>query len=129
MLFAHGFLRTVFEIFERHRTSVDVVSTSEVSVSVTIDDASRLDTLLIDLRALGDVSVERNRGVIAIVGAGIGDRGDVMGRALQSLGALRVHMMSLSATGINLTVVVDGVRVSEVMRLLHAEFFGTEAAA
>jgi aspartate kinase len=127
MLLAHGFLRTVFEIFERHRTSVDVVSTSEVSVSVTIDDASRLDALLIDLRSLGDVSVERNRGVIAIVGAGIGDRGDVMGRALQSLGAHRVHMMSLSATGINLTVIVDGVRVNEAMQLLHENFFGAGA--
>jgi aspartate kinase len=129
MLLAHGFLRTVFEIFERHRTSVDVVSTSEVSVSVTIDNTSHLDALLVDLRALGDVSVERNRGVIAIVGAGIGDRGDVMGRALQSLGALRVHMMSLSATGINLTVIVDGIRVNEAMQLLHENFFGAGVAA
>jgi aspartate kinase len=127
MLFAHGFLRTVFEIFERHKTSVDVVSTSEVSVSVTIDDASHLDELVIDLRALGDVAVERNRGVIAIVGAGIGDRGDDMGRALRALGDLRVHMMSLSATGINLTVIVDGMRVNDAMRLLHEEFFGQSA--
>jgi aspartate kinase len=129
MLLAHGFLRTVFEIFERHRTSVDVVSTSEVSVSVTIDDASRLDALLIDLRALGDVSIERNLGVIAIVGAGIGDRADVMGRALQALGALPIHMMSLSATGINLTIIVDGIRVTEAMQLLHENFFGTGAGA
>lgn len=125
MLLAYGFLRAVFEIFERHRTSVDVVSTSEVSVSVTIDDATRLDALVVDLRALGDVSIERNRGVIAIVGAGIGDRGDVMGRALRALGDLRVHMMSLSATGINLTVIVDGMRVNEALRLLHDEFFRT----
>jgi aspartate kinase len=127
MLFAHGFLRTVFEIFDRHKTSVDVVSTSEVSVSVTIDDTDQLDALAIDLRALGDVSVERNRGVIAIVGSGIGDRGDAMGRALQALGGIRVHMMSLSATGINLTIIVDGMRVNEAMRLLHEEFFGSNA--
>ena len=124
MLLAHGFLRTVFEIFDRHETSVDVVSTSEVSISVTIDDASHLDDLLVELRALGDVAVERNQGVIAIVGAGIGDRGDVMGRALQALGAHRVHMLSLSATGINLTVIVDGVHVPAAMRLLHETFFG-----
>lgn len=128
MLLAHGFLRTVFEIFERHRTSVDVVSTSEVSVSVTIDNTERLDGLVVDLRSLGDVAVERNLGVIAIVGAGIGDRGDVMGRALQSLGALRIHMMSLSATGINLTVIVDGSCVNDAMQLLHNEFFGMSAA-
>ncbi|HXC26144.1 MAG TPA: aspartate kinase, partial [Gemmatimonadaceae bacterium] len=127
MLLAYGFLRAVFEIFERYQTSVDVVSTSEVSVSVTIDDARRLDALVVDLRALGDVSVERNRGVVAIVGAGIGDQGNVMGRALLALGDLRVHMMSLSATGINLTIIVDGMRVNETLRLLHDEFFGTES--
>ncbi len=123
MLFAHGFLRTVFEIFDKHETSVDVVSTSEVSVSVTIDDTENLDDLVIDLRKLGDVSVERNKGVVAIVGSGIGDRCDEMGRALAALGSLKVHMMSLSATGINLTVIVDSVKVKEAMKLLHAEFF------
>ncbi len=128
MLFAHGFLRTVFEIFDRHQTSIDVVSTSEVSVSVTIDDTERLDKLVIDLRALGDVAIERNRGVIAIVGSGIGDRGDEMGRALRALGSIRVHMMSLSATGINLTIIVDGMRVNEAIKLLHEEFFGERQA-
>ncbi|HEV2641112.1 MAG TPA: hypothetical protein VGT98_00320, partial [Candidatus Elarobacter sp.] len=124
MLLAQGFLRSAFEIFERHRTSVDVVATSEVSVSVTLDDASRLDELLVDLRMLGDVAVERNRAIIAIVGAGIGDRGDAMGRALRALGDLHVHMLSLSATGINLTIVVDGAAMHPAMRALHSEFFG-----
>lgn len=123
MLLAKGFLRAVFEIFERHRTSVDVVSTSEVSVSVTLDDATGLDALMVDLRMLGDVAIERNRAVVAIVGAGIGDRGDCMGRALHALGAMHVHMVSLSATGINLTVVVDGKTMNDAVRALHAEFF------
>jgi aspartate kinase len=129
MLLAQGFLKSVFEIFQRHRTSVDVVSTSEVSVSVTLDDASRLDELVVDLRMLGDVSVERDRAIVAIVGSGIGDRGDCMGRALIALGDLHVHMVSLSATGINLTVVVDGSAMHEAMRALHAEFFASEAVA
>jgi aspartate kinase len=123
MLLAHGFLRRVFEIFERHKTSVDVVATSEVSVSVTIDDASRLDSLLVDLRDLGDVSIERNRGIIAIVGAGICDAGGAMGRALMVLADVHIHMMSLSATGINLTVIVDAGDVNPAMRRLHDEFF------
>jgi aspartate kinase len=127
MLLAHGFLRRVFEIFERHKTSVDVVATSEISVSVTIDDVSRLDSLLVDLRDLGDVSMERNRGIIAIVGAGICDAGGAMGRALMALGDVQIHMMSLSATGINLTVIVDAEAVHPAMRRLHAEFFGNEA--
>jgi len=124
MLLAHGFLRRVFEIFERHKTSVDVVATSEVSVSVTIDDVSQLDSLLVDLRDLGDVSMERNRGIIAIVGAGICDAGGAMGRALMALGDVEIHMMSLSATGINLTVIVDADAVHPAMRRLHSEFFG-----
>lgn len=126
MLLAHGFLRRVFEIFERHKTSVDVVATSEISVSVTIDDPARLDELLVDLKDLGDVSIERNRGIVAIVGAGICDAGGEMGRALMALGDVKIHMMSLSATGINLTVIVDGDAVTPAIVRLHAEFFPGE---
>jgi aspartate kinase len=123
MLLAHGFLRRVFEIFEKHETSVDVVATSEVSVSVTIDDPAHLDALLVDLRDLGDVSIERNRGIIAIVGVGISDAGGAMGRALMALGDVKIRMMSLSATGINLTVILDAETVKPAMRRLHREFF------
>ncbi len=123
MLLAHGFLHRVFEIFEKHQTSVDVVATSEVSVSVTIDDPAHLDALLVDLRHLGDVSIERNRGIIAIVGAGISDAGGAMGRALTALGDVKIQMMSLSATGINLTVIVDAETVKPAMQRLHREFF------
>lgn len=128
MLLARGFLRAVFEIFERHRTSVDVVSTSEISVSVTLDEAEGLDALLLDLRLLGDVAIERNRAVVAVVGAGIGDEGLHMGRALHALGATRVHMLSLSATGINLTAVVDSDALLGAVRMLHSEFFPSEAS-
>jgi aspartate kinase len=127
MLLAHGFLRRVFEIFERNRTSVDVVATSEISVSVTIDDPARLDALVVDLRALGDVSIERNRGIIAIVGAGICDAGGAMGRALMALGDVKIHMMSLSATGINLTVIVNQDAVTPAIKRLHKEFFGGDS--
>jgi aspartate kinase len=124
MLLTEGFLRTLFDTFHRHKTSVDVVATSEVSVSLTIDDASRLETLLPDLRELGDVSVERNRGIVAVVGADLSARGEHMARALRALGDIPVHMLSLSATGINLTMVVDADQVTPVMRRLHDEFFG-----
>ncbi len=123
MLLAPGFLRTLFEVFERHHTSVDVVATSEVSVSVTVDDPSRLDALLVDLRALGDVSIERQRAVVALVGAGLGGDSTTMARALGALHGMRVHMISLSATEINLTIIIDGDRLGDAMRALHAEFF------
>ena len=125
MLLAHGFLRTIFEIFERHRTSVDVVATSEVSVSVTVDDVTHLEALLVDLRSLGDVSVERNRGIVALVGAGLGDSSAAMARALGALGDIKVHMLSLSASGINLTMLVDGDQVDPAIRRLHHAFFAS----
>jgi aspartate kinase len=123
MLLNHGFLRTIFEVFERHRTSIDVVATSEVSVSLTVDQGERLDAVLVDLAALGDVSVERARGIIAIVGAGLTDDSEAMSVALSALRGIKIHMLSLSATGINLTVIVDGEQVAPAMRQLHAAFF------
>jgi aspartate kinase len=123
MLLTEGFLRSLFAVFERHKTSVDVVATSEVSVSLTVDDPSHLDALIVDLRALGDVAIEQNRGIVAIVGAGLSDGGVSMSRALLALGDVQVYMLSLSATGINLTIVVDDEQVKPAMQRLHAAFF------
>src|SRR3712207_6396305 len=92
MLLAHGFLRAVFEIFERNRTSVDVVATSEVSVSLTTDEDHHLEQIVVELRQLGDVAVERNRGIIALVGAGLSESTDAMGRAVAAIGRVRLHM-------------------------------------
>jgi aspartate kinase len=127
MLLAHGILRRIFETFERHQMSVDVVATSEVSVSLTVDDDTHLEDVVVELSALGDVAIERDRGVVAIVGAGLADSGDAMGRALTCLRGHTLHMLSLSATGINLTAVLDGQQLADAMRRLHAEFFGGAA--
>lgn len=124
MLFAKGFLRKVFEIFERNGVSVDVVATSEVSVSVTVDDPSNLDSLVVDLATLGDVAVERDRAIVAVVGAAISEDSAAMGRAIGALDGIVVHMMSLSATGINLTIIVDGDQLNPAMERLHNAFFG-----
>jgi aspartate kinase len=123
MLLAHGFLRNVFEVFDRHRTSIDVVTTSEVSVSVTLDDASNLEAVVADLSAFGDVAVEQQRGLVAIVGAGLADGAETMARALAAIDPMRVHMASLSATGINFTLVIDDANVVTAMQRLHATFF------
>jgi len=127
MLLAPGFLRRVFEVFERHRTSVDVVTTSEVSVSVTLDDTHNLAAILQDLAEFGDVSVERRSGVLAVVGAGLADGSAALAQAIAALGPIKVHMASLSATGINFTLVVDDEQVVPAMQRLHATFF--EAAS
>jgi aspartate kinase len=127
MLATPGALRKIFEVFEKNRTSVDVVATSEVSVSVTLDDDQHLEAVVAQLSAFGDVAVERHRGIVALVGAGLGEHTATMAKALASLGDLRLHMVSLSATGINLTLIVDGDQVNEAMKRLHAAFFGAAA--
>ena len=124
MLLTHGFMRRVFDVFERHRISVDVVATSEVSVTVTFDDAPGIDDLLLDMRELGDVSLARGKGVLAVVGAAIGDDPVAMGRALGALDGMRVHLVSLSAAGINLSIVVDADNTAPAMKRLHETFFG-----
>ncbi len=127
MLLAPGFLRRVFEVFETHRTSVDVVATSEVSISVTLDDPSNLDDVVADLMQFGDVAVERHRGIVAIVGAGIADGSRAIADAIAALGAIPVYMASLSATGINFTLVIDDAQVVPAMQRLHETFFGAAA--
>jgi aspartate kinase len=124
MLFARGFLRRVFEIFERNGVSVDVVATSEVSVSVTVDDPTALESLVVELASLGDVSIERDRAIVAVVGAAISEDSAAMGRAIGALDGIKVHMMSLSATGINLTIIVDAEQLNSAMERLHRVFFG-----
>ncbi len=123
MLLAPGFLRRVFEIFETHRVSVDVVATSEVSISVTLDDPTNLEAVVADLMQFGDVAVERSRGIVAIVGAGIADGTSAMGTALAVLGPIPVYMASLSASGINFTLVIDDAEVVPAMQRLHHAFF------
>jgi aspartate kinase len=125
MLMTEGFMRTLFGVFETRRTPVDVVATSEVSVSLTVNENAPLEALVGDLRELGDVSIERGRGIVAVVGAGLSDGGQAMARVLQTIGDVHVHMLSLSATGINLTVVVDETQVHPMIQRLHSTFFGS----
>jgi aspartate kinase len=129
MLGTPGALKQIFEVFARHRTSVDVVTTSEVSVSLTVDDDQFLDAVVSDLRAFGDVSVERGRGIIAVVGAGLAEHTEALAKAIGAIGTVRLHMLSLDSTGINLTMVMDADQVQPVMQRLHDAFFGSGANA
>jgi aspartate kinase len=123
MLMAHGFLARFFEVFSRHEAVVDVVATSEVSVSVTVDDARRLDALLVDLRELGEVAVERDQAIICMVGERLKSTPGVAARIFSCLGQINVPMISHGASAINLTFVVAGDQVEEAVARLHEEFF------
>jgi len=125
MLMAHGFLRGVFDAFERHRTSVDVVTTSEVSVSVTIDDERRVEPIVEALRELGEVDVERGMAIVCAVGDGLRRDARLAGRIVGALEGLPLRMVSQAASRRNLTVVVREQDVPAAMARLHEEFFAT----
>jgi aspartate kinase len=127
MLGTPGALKQIFEVFARHKTSVDVVTTSEVSVSLTVDDDQYLEAVLTDLRAFGDVGIERDRGIIAVVGSGLARDPKAMAKALGAVGDVRLHMLSLDSTGINLTMVLDADAVKPVMQRLHDAFFSGQS--
>ncbi len=123
MLMAHGFLRALFTVFDKHRTSVDVVSTSEVSVSLTTDDDQSLDGIVADLEALGDVRIERDMALVCMVGTNLKDTPGIAGRAFSCLSDINIRMISQGASNINLSFVVEGDVADTVMRRLHGKFF------
>ncbi len=127
MLGTPGALQQIFEVFARHKTSVDVVTTSEVSVSLTVDDDQYLESVVAELRLFGDVGIERDRGIIAVVGSGLAEHPTAMAKAIAAMGDVRLHMLSLDSTGINLTMVLDADEVTPAMQRLHDVFFGAAA--
>jgi aspartate kinase len=123
MLMAHGFLRAIFEVFDRHRCPVDVVSTSEVSVSVTVDSNESIPALTADLAKLGDVKYEGRKAIVCLVGDNLRGTPGVAAKIFTALSDINVHMISQGASEINLTFVVEEEEVPEVVRRLHATFF------
>lgn len=121
MLMAHGFLARVFAIFERHRTPVDVVTTSEVSVSVTIDDTRALDAIVSELRAFCEVAVEPGMAIVAAVGDDLRDDPTLASRVLGALAGMRVAMVSQGGSRRNITFVLSEADAAAAMRRLHGE--------
>jgi aspartate kinase len=126
MLMAYGFLRRVFEVFERFRTPVDVVTTSEVSVSVTIDDRRALDGIVAELRAFADVSCEEGMAIVCAVGERLRGDARLATRILGALEGLPLAMVSQGGSRTNITVVLPDAHVKEAMESLHRRFFEPE---
>src|SRR5437867_4136589 len=123
MLMAHGFLKALFEVFDRHRTSVDMVATSEVSVSLTLDDVSSLNAIVEDLRQLGDVQVSSKTALICLVGNNIKYTPGVARRAFGGIGDINILMVSHGASNINFSFIVDEKDATATVQRLHADFF------
>jgi aspartate kinase len=124
MLMAHGFLQRLFAAFERHRTAVDVVTTSEVSVSVTIDDARRLEEVVGALREFAEVTVEPEMAILCAVGDTLRAEPHLAVRIIAALDGFALRMVSQAASRRNLTVVLREQDAARAMSRLHAEFFG-----
>jgi aspartate kinase len=126
MLMAHGFLRRLFEVFERFKTPVDVVTTSEVSVSVTVDDTRRLDAIVENLRHFAQVSCEPEMAIICAVGENLRSDPMLFARAVTSLGRLPLRLVSQAASRRNITLVLRDADVPEAMHRLHDAFFAVK---
>ena len=123
MLMAHGFLNRLFEVFDRHETPVDVVTTSEVNVSVTIDSPAHLDALVAELSTFADVSTEPEMALLCVVGDGLQADPTLFPRVVGALNEIACRMVSQSASRRNLTFVLRETDLGPAMIRLHRHFF------
>ncbi|CAA9406195.1 MAG: Aspartokinase [uncultured Pyrinomonadaceae bacterium] len=123
MLGAYGFMSAIFQIFERHRTVIDVVTTSEVSVSLTLDNTDALEAVVRDLQRIGTVEIEPDQAVVCVVGSGLRDTSGVASQIFAAISDINVSLISHGASSVNMTFVVREAVVGEVIKRLHTEFF------
>ena len=123
MLMAYGFLRRVFEVFERYKTPIDMISTSEVSVSLTVDDTTYLDKIIEELKIYGTVEVSENNAIICLVGNNIiGQKGHI-GRIFEALKHISVRMISYGGSRHSISLLIGSGDKEEVLRSLHSSLF------
>lgn len=129
MLMAHGFLRRIFEVFDRYETPVDMVATTEVSVSLTIDNLARLKDISRELRQFADVSIEEDQAIVCLVGDNIRYTPGVASRAFSALNDINIRMISQGASLLNLSIVIAHEDLKSAVERLHTEFFRDPDAA
>ncbi len=123
MLGAHGYLRSIFEVFDRHRCPVDVVSTSEVSVSLTVDSNEAIPAIAADLQDLADIKYEGRKAIVCLVGENIRETPGIAAKVFGAVSDINVRMISQGASEINITFVVEEDDVPKAVRQLHEVFF------
>ena len=123
MLMAHGFLKSIFEVFANHRCPVDMVSTSEVSVSVTVDSNESIAAIAADLGRLADVKYEGRKAIVCLVGENIRNTPGIAARVFTAIADVNIQMISQGASEINISFVIDEPDVPKVVSRLHQVFF------
>jgi aspartate kinase len=123
MLMAHGFLKSIFEVFAQHRCPVDMVSTSEVSVSLTVDSNESIAAIAADLARLADVKYEGRKAIVCLVGENIRGTPGIAAKVFGAIPDVSIHMISQGASEINISFVIDESDVPKVVSRLHSVFF------
>ncbi len=123
MLMSHGFLAKIFTVFDKYRTPIDLIATSEVSVSVTIDNKDQIDNIVENLDELCDVRVMHDVAIVSIVGTRFRDQSGIAGQVFECLKDINVIMISGGASDITLSFVVSGADADKAVKLLHNQFF------
>jgi aspartate kinase len=123
MLLAYGFLRKIFEVFEQYKTPIDMVTTSEVAVSLTIDNTENLQDILKVLEFYGTVEVDRDQAIISIVGNEIAETPEVMKRLFEAISSIPVRMISYGGSRHNISLLIPSQHIKETLQLLNKGIF------
>jgi len=126
MLLAYGFLRKIFEVFEKYRTSIDMVTTSEVAVSLTIDNDLSLAEIIRELEPFGTVEIDANQTIVSIVGNEITETKDVMQKLFTALTGIPVRMVSYGGSHHNISILIPRTFKEQTLQLLNKGLFGLE---
>lgn len=124
MLMAYGFLKKIFEVFEKHKTSVDMITTSEVAVSLTIDDTTHLDDIVAELEHLATITVDRDQTIICVVGAFRKDENGIAVKVLNPLRHIPIRMISSGGSESNISILIDSKYKHQALEALHEGLFG-----
>ncbi|HVA97850.1 MAG TPA: aspartate kinase, partial [Bacteroidia bacterium] len=123
MLLAYGFLRTVFEIFERYKTPIDMITTSEVAVSVTIDNTKNLEAIITELKQFGSVEVDSNQAIICVVGDFLAEKQGYALKVMESLKNISIRMISYGGSPNNISLLVNANQKNEALIALNKGLF------
>ncbi len=123
MLMSHGYLKAVFDVFDKYKCAIDMVSTSEVSISLTVDSNEKLPEICEELGRIADVKYEGRKALICLVGEDIRGRNGIAGEVFTAVSHVNLRMISQGASEINMSFMIDEEDVEEAVRSLHRHFF------
>ena len=124
MLLAYGFLRKIFEVFEKYRTPIDMITTSEVGVSLTIDDDSQLPDIIKELEPFGTIEIDTNQTIVSIVGNEIVQTKDVLQKLFESISTIPIRMVSYGGSHHNISILITKTDKEKTLQLLNSGLFG-----